>query len=263
MNDPLEPAQRKLLAMLVEAWRSTPDDQRHSFSAYPKLPDGTQLTLSHGWLKKDLSVQRFDLLALTNAGFLKPGDTWQIFGTPIEFEFVVTKAGLDYDNADPSKQLEALSRPRLLIGSSSEGTAIAEAIQSNLDREAESVVWHQGVFGLGQTPLESLAKAVQGVDFAVLVLTPDDTITKRRKTNASPRDNVLFELGLFMGVLGPDRTFMVAPENTELELPSDLAGVTQGRFRERSDDNLRAALGSFCTELKGIIHKRGIRSNRL
>jgi predicted nucleotide-binding protein len=46
-------------------------------------------------------------------------------------------------------------------------------------------------------------------DFAILVLTPDDLTQSRGKQQPSPRDNVVFELGLFIGALGRDRVFMV------------------------------------------------------
>ena len=40
-------------------------------------------------------------------------------------------------------------------------------------------------------------------DFAILVLTADDLVASRDVLSTAPRDNVLFELGLFMGGLGP------------------------------------------------------------
>ncbi len=63
-------------------------------------------------------------------------------------------------------------------------------------------------------------------DFAVLVLTPDDVTESRGASQLSPRDNVLFECGLFMGRLGRERAFIVCDKSTKLKLPSDLAGVS-------------------------------------
>jgi hypothetical protein len=75
------------------------------------------------------------------------------------------------------------------------------------------------------------------------------------------RDNVVFELGLFVGGIGRDRTFIVVPDNTpDLRLPSDLAGVTVGTYEtSRTDKKLRAALGPFCAEVREEINRRGIR----
>jgi predicted nucleotide-binding protein len=101
------------------------------------------------------------------------------------------------------------NKPTMFIGSSVEGKRIAETIQLALEYEVHSTVWHQGVFGLSGGTLESLVAAIDDYDFATLVLTADDLLEKRDVTGRCPRDNVLFELGLFMGALGRDRTFIV------------------------------------------------------
>ena len=141
-------------------------------------------------------------------------------------------------------------KPRVFIGSSVEGLAIAEHIQLGLDYHAECTLWSQGVFGLSGGTLESLLKAVRDYTFAVLVLTPDDLVQKRSVPKNSPRDNVLFELGLFMGALGRERTYIVYCRDTAIELPTDLAGVTAATFARRADGNLQASLGAVCTKLK-------------
>src|SRR5260370_6782552 len=97
-------------------------------------------------------------------------------------------------------------RPAVFIGSSSEGLPIAEAIQVNLDRACEVVIWSQGVFGLSGGTLETLVDKADEFDFAALVVTPDDMTHSRGKDQPSPRDNVLLELGLFMGKIGRMRT---------------------------------------------------------
>src|SRR5436190_768397 len=100
-------------------------------------------------------------------------------------------------------------KPTLFIGTSGEGLAIARAIEVHLEKDAEVTVWKDGVFGLGQGTLESLVNSLHKFDFAVLCLTPDDLITSREVTTQSPRDNILLELGLFIGRLGRERTFIV------------------------------------------------------
>ena len=140
--------------------------------------------------------------------------------------------------------------PRLFIGSSTEGLPVAEAIQLGLEQVAECTVWNQGTFGLSSTVVESIVETAADYDFAVLVLTPDDTTTKRGTKADSPRDNLIFELGLFTGTLGRARTFLVYPRDTPLHLPSDLAGVTAATYADRADGNLQAALGPVCTRIK-------------
>src|ERR1700685_3297181 len=117
-------------------------------------------------------------------------------------------------------------RLALFVGSSSEGQRIAEAVQVLLDPVCEVELWTQGAFGLTQGTLESLIMALSRFDFALLVLTADDLIISRGTEKAAARDNVLFELGLFIGSLGRDRTFMVYDRTKPPTLPSDLAGIT-------------------------------------
>ncbi len=153
-------------------------------------------------------------------------------------------------------------RPRVFIGSSTEGLKIAETIQLLLDRYCEATIWSQGVFGLSSGTLESLVLALDNFDFAILVLTPDDMINSRGQENQSPRDNVLFELGLFVGGLGRNRTYIVYQRDTSIKLPSDLAGITMATFQIHSDGNLQASLGASCTQIKNEIEKNGVRVDR-
>lgn len=141
-------------------------------------------------------------------------------------------------------------KPKVFIGSSSEGLKIAEHIQLGLEHTVEATIWSQGVFGLSKGNLENLVKAASDFDYAVLVLTPDDLTTKRGEIENSPRDNVLFEFGLFMGALGREKTFMVYCRDIQLDLPSDLAGILAATFAKRGDNNLEAAIGPVCTRLK-------------
>jgi len=155
-------------------------------------------------------------------------------------------------------------RPSVFVGSSGEGLKIAKAIQVLLDRSCEVTIWSQGVFGLSQGTLESLVLALESFDFAILVLTPDDMTTSRHETEAAPRDNVLFELGLFMGGLGRDRTYIVYDRTKPIKLPTDLAGVTPATFEPHKSGNLESALGAPCTQIENAIGRNGLRpSERL
>ena len=112
-----------------------------------------------------------------------------------------------------------MARPALFVGSSSEGLRIARAIQVCLDPVSEVELWTQGIFGLTGGTLESLILALPRFDFAILVLTADDMVVSRGVEKVSARDNVLFELGLFIGSLGRDRTFMLYDRIDPLDCP--------------------------------------------
>jgi hypothetical protein len=153
-------------------------------------------------------------------------------------------------------------RPAIFVGSSSEGLPIAQAIQVLLDHVGEVEIWSQGVFGLSQGTLESLVLALSRFDFAVLVLTADDLKSQRGVSVLSPRDNVVFELGLFVGGLGRDRTFMVYDRTKQPELPSDLAGIEAATFAPHASGNLEPALGAACTRIQRSIERSGVRASK-
>lgn len=153
----------------------------------------------------------------------------------------------------------ARSRPTLFVGSSAEGLKVAKTVQVLLDHSCEVTIWSQGIFGLSEGSLESLVNALDDFDFAALVLTPDDLLTSRNESSSAPRDNVLFELGLFMGALGRKRTFIVYDRSAKLKLPSDLAGVSAATFEPHKSGNLQSALGAATTRMEEQISKLGVR----
>ncbi|MFM5168200.1 TIR domain-containing protein [Aeromonas veronii] len=143
-------------------------------------------------------------------------------------------------------------KPKLFIGSSVEGLEVAYAIQCQLEHDAEPTVWSQGVFNLTQSTLSDLLSVLDTYDAAILVMSPDDIVKMRGQEQTVTRDNVLFELGMFIGRLGPEKTFMVKPRNSQdFHVPTDLLGLTPGVYdNERSDGNLQAALGPFCFQVR-------------
>ena len=148
-------------------------------------------------------------------------------------------------------------KPSIFIGSSSEGRPVAEAIQLLLNEDADVTVWNQGVFELSKGYFESLCEALEKFDFAVLVLTPDDVTRSRKQQESAPRDNVVFELGLFTGKLGRERCYFVFEEGSTLKLPSDLLGVSAATYRIHESGNLQAALGATCTRIRQRIREMG------
>jgi hypothetical protein len=151
-------------------------------------------------------------------------------------------------------------KPFVFIGSSAEGLEAAKGIQANLDYTCECQIWSQGLFGLSGGTLETLVKSLDNFDFAILVLTEDDITISRDQEQASPRDNVVFELGLFIGGLGIDRTFIVIDRQAKLKLPSDLGGITPATFEPPRKGTIQSALGSSCLAIEQAIKKLGARN---
>lgn len=155
-------------------------------------------------------------------------------------------------------------KPKIFIGSSVEGLNVAYAIQQNLTHNAESTVWDQGVFDLSKTTIESLSSTLEKMDFGVFVFSGDDVTTMRNISSTTVRDNVLFELGLFIGQLGRDRVFFVIPDGETIHIPTDLVGVTPGKYEaNRSDGSLQAATGAVCNQIRTTINSLGLLRERI
>ncbi len=149
-------------------------------------------------------------------------------------------------------------KPRAFIGSSVEGLPVAYAVQQNLLHDAEVTVWDQGVFELSATTIESLTNAVGMTDFGIFVFSPDDVTRMRGAEANSVRDNVLFELGLFIGKLGRGRVFFLIPTDSPPHIPSDLLGIAPAKYQtNRADGSMQAATGAACHQMRLQISKLG------
>lgn len=156
-----------------------------------------------------------------------------------------------------------MRKPRIFIASAVESLDVADAFNVNLDHQAEVTVWKHG-FNLSQNTIDSLVKMAKSVDFAIFIFTPDDIAEIRNQQKYIVRDNVVFELGLFVGTLGKERCFIVKPRDTSLHLPTDLLGLTPADYNgERSDGNLEAAVNHPCVLIKKEVANLGLLSQDL
>jgi CRP/FNR family transcriptional regulator, cyclic AMP receptor protein len=150
--------------------------------------------------------------------------------------------------------------PRLFIISSSEAKPIAHALRDGLERDVFIKVWDEGVFFAGGYPLEALEAEVAQADFAVAVAEADDIIDTRGMRAPTVRDNVLFELGLFMGKLTRHRSILVHPAIKDLKLPSDLQGLTLIPYEPGDISTIESRLGPVCGKLRELVKLRGVRT---
>ena len=149
--------------------------------------------------------------------------------------------------------------PNVFIGSSSEFGVIAGKISKKLpkDDDVKPVLWQNGVFELSKSNIESLCEIADKADFGVFLLSKDDLTKSRGRKSASPRDNVLFEFGLFMGRIGRDRTFAICcAEN--LKIPSDLNGVTFIML-DVKDNKKNVDVSECVAKLRAEILRKGVR----
>jgi Predicted nucleotide-binding protein containing TIR-like domain len=144
-----------------------------------------------------------------------------------------------------------MNKPRIFLGSSGKQATLLEAIAQGLEDVADVEPWTT-TFNPGRSTLDRLVELSQEVDFAAFVFAHDDwTTTDPSETGqASPRDNVVFEAGLFGGALGMRRTFIL--HANDAKLPTDLLGLTSIRYDPAAgptevraiDEKLRKAIES-------------------
>lgn len=145
-----------------------------------------------------------------------------------------------------------MDKPRIFLGSSGKQEKLLQALESGLADIAHVDPWTTS-FNPGTTTLERLVELAHEVDFAAFVFAKDDWTNVGSSGSpdagqASPRDNVVFEAGLFGGVLGMRRTFILHSRGSKL--PTDLLGLTSIRYGEADtpeeiqtvNDKLRKAI---------------------
>jgi hypothetical protein len=122
-----------------------------------------------------------------------------------------------------------MNKPRIFLGSSGKQAELLYAIQNGLNDVADVEPWTT-TFNPGRSTLDRLVELSQEVDFAAFVFARDDwtTTDATESGEASPRDNVVFEAGLFGGALGIRRSFILHANDSKL--PSDLLGLTTVRY---------------------------------
>jgi predicted nucleotide-binding protein with TIR-like domain len=127
-----------------------------------------------------------------------------------------------------------MDKPRIFLGSSGKQQKLLQALTRGLEDVAHVEPWTTS-FNPGTTTLERLLELTREVDFAAFVFAHDDWTTNTQagpdpsaSGQASPRDNVVFEAGLFGAALGMRRTFILHAHDAKL--PTDLLGLTCVRY---------------------------------
>ncbi len=139
-----------------------------------------------------------------------------------------------------------MDKPRMFLGSSTKQANLLEVLESGLQDVAQVEPWTTS-FNPGTTTLERLLELTREVDFAAFVFAQDDwtaagpsASSEPGSGQASPRDNVVFEAGLFGGVLGMRRTFILHAHGAKL--PTDLLGLTSVRYADETPSEIRTII---------------------
>lgn len=122
-------------------------------------------------------------------------------------------------------------KKKVFIGSSKEASKIVDEIERLLNESHEVVRWDIS-FALNKSALDNLIINAAKTDVAIFIGTADDVVipqnAKRRDKEGQKfknRDNVVFEFGLFLGMLG--RTDCVYMTDQESDVMSDMDGITR------------------------------------
>lgn len=143
---------------------------------------------------------------------------------------------------------------RIFIISSAEALPVARAVQNAFEHDPfTTVVWTDGVFKVANYPLQDLETQIDDSDFAIAIAHADDLTESRGLDWPSPRDNVVFELGLFMGRLGRARAILMEPREEKVKLPSDLTGITTITYHYEMGADAAALLAPACNRLRDHI----------
>lgn len=142
---------------------------------------------------------------------------------------------------------------KVFVASSSEHLAVAREVAASLAGTAglEVRAWDEDVFEFSRSYIESLERQLDSADFAVVVLTADDAALVRDRLVNLPRDNVVFELGLFIGRLGRERCFFFVDHGDGTRIASDLEGVKPVTFH-RDPADLARGLPDLATQAQRV-----------
>src|SRR5215468_8870233 len=135
---------------------------------------------------------------------------------------------------------------KLFIGSSGgRGVTIAEAVASQIRKDCgewlECDIWDRGdVFAINRSFLDILLRAAQRYQYGIFVATKDDPTAKKGVSIVEPRDNVIFEMGLFLGSMGISRSFLLVEKG--VSLPSDFEGINVPQFSVEDQESTSKAV---------------------
>lgn len=141
---------------------------------------------------------------------------------------------------------------RVFVGSSKEALSLAQRVVKVLEKDFDCTVWNDGVFKSNRGVLQTLLEESGLFDFGIMLLTKDDVEISRGRLFSSPRDNTLFEFGIFLGRAGDGRAFALVEDGKDMKMPSDLDGVTVQRFKRKAgvQDGLESVVAKLSEEMK-------------
>jgi hypothetical protein len=141
-------------------------------------------------------------------------------------------------------------KPKLFIGSSTDGYNIAEKVKLHLSAVADCHLWKDdGIWEVNTSTFDNLLRMVKFFDFGVFVATADDlTMSNNNQVVIEPRDNVILEMALYLGAMGKDKSFLLCEKG--IKLPTDFSGIYMPRFDPNDDKSIEIACKEFTSKIE-------------
>lgn len=139
----------------------------------------------------------------------------------------------------------------VFLVSSQENKTVLEEISILIEGLDHQVLrWDDNdCFIAGESTISSLMKKRKEVDAAIILYSSDDKVWFRNDKITQPRDNVLFEHGLFIGALGIERTIIIRTDNN-VKIPTDLHGLTYISYEQRKLSTIKRKIQIWLDKLQ-------------
>lgn len=151
-----------------------------------------------------------------------------------------------------------MSKPKIFIASSGKNIAIAKAFKEQLKKCAQVSVWDEEFNqSNNESYLDTLIQLKDEFEYAIFIWANDDILLNDEDSIYAPRDNVVFESGLFMGALGASKVFIAYDDTIPIKKPSDFLGINLIRFNgQLLKKNKIAAVKDACSMIQYHIKKQ-------
>ena len=144
-----------------------------------------------------------------------------------------------------------MNKLKIFVGSSLEAKNEDKFVRRVLEEnDIEAITWRD-IFHTGEYNLDSLLNITQKIHGATIISTPDDKIWYRGSESLAPRDNILFEMGLFIKALGRKHVGLIFCKDEvghSPKIPTDIHGLNVIFFE-------KGKIAANETNLEKWIHK--------
>ena len=140
-------------------------------------------------------------------------------------------------------------KPKIFIGSSTAGYAIAEKVKQYLSDIGDCFLWQEpDIWEVNRSTFDNLIRMSNYFDFGVFVATSDDLTLTNDKIVIEARDNVILEMSLFLGAMGHNKSFLLVEDG--IKLPSDFNGIYMPRFDKAKEDTIQIACKAYSDKIQ-------------